>query len=328
VDTLRTRRAFAVTASGVSKYAGYGTWWEVLHRFAEEARKVSRGAIPEPAVLLQNNPDPLHCAKQLAIHLGPHFRGVIRTEFGPNGVTPHDVLYRIANLPFDHVLTLNFDTSLERVHEELGKAATSISVTNRAELLEFLRSIAADGYDRKVVHLHGLFSDDPDEIALTNQGYRRLYHENTFLNKVLWMFAVSRPLIFLGYGFNDDVFNGALRAAAWDAEDNDEPRHFCIMGIWPEDNDVGIRNNHNDSYRVQPIFYDLRGTPENPEHQGFVELVTGISEEMRVTGKPLPVVAPQPAPQLPPAAQDLRRAQEMGDALLERADPGGNDVQG
>jgi hypothetical protein len=131
VAALRTQRTLGVTGAGVSAYAGYGTWWGVLHRLAEEVERQSRGAVPDADVVINANPDPLHCARELGRLLGDaRFQRFIQVEFQPRTTTPHDVLYRIANLPFAHFLTFNFDTSNERVHEAVGRPCASVTTAN------------------------------------------------------------------------------------------------------------------------------------------------------------------------------------------------------
>lgn len=55
VAALRTQRTLGVTGAGVSAYAGYGTWWGVLHRLAEEVERHSRGAGPDADVVINAN---------------------------------------------------------------------------------------------------------------------------------------------------------------------------------------------------------------------------------------------------------------------------------
>ena len=265
IELLNTKRPFALTASGVSAWAGYGTWSQILKHLADAVEKYSRGAIPNADIIIENNQDPLYCAGQLGIHLGPRFGEIIRTEFGPNGVAAHDVLFRIASFGFCHCLTLNFDTSLERVHAQLARPAASITITNRNDFLGFLGSIDGTPDTRKIVHLHGMFDDPPDLIALTAVGYQRLYHESRFFRNAVWMLAMAKPIVFLGYGFNDRFFNEALRDARMDNTDpGAQPKHFCIEGIWPEKKDAPRRYYLNDEYLIQPIFYEILSLPKMP----------------------------------------------------------------
>jgi hypothetical protein len=326
IDALRTNRAIGVTGAGVSAWAGYGTWWDVLHHLAAEVREHSRGAIPNPEVIIRNNPDPLHCARQLATFLGPRFGAFIRNEFGPNGTTPHEVVFRIVNLPFSHFLSFNFETTIERVHDAVGRRYVTLSSPRRDEFLSFLRTVGQSGADRRIVHLHGLFSDPPEWIALTNEGYARIYRDPFFKN-ALWSILVSTQLVFLGFGFNDRIFRDALSAAAWDVGEQQEAGHFAVVGLWPDENDDALRNTYRDSYKSDPLFYEVRGTREQPDHAGFVEIITGISMELGINRtEGIPVAAAIEASEGQPDPHDLVRAAELGDAIIERAD-GDGDVQ-
>jgi len=328
---LRTQRTLGVTGAGVSAYAGYGTWWGVLHRLAEEVERHSRGAIPDADGVINANPDPLHCARELGRLLGDaRLQRFIQAEFQPRTTTPHDVLYRIANLPFAHFLTFNFDTSNERVHEAVGRPCASITTANDGQLLEFLRNFDGARYARTSVHMHGLYSDPIDRIVLTNTGYARLYRNNRFFRQALWSLATSRQLVFLGYGFNDMAFNNVMREAAWDLGEDQDPYHFAALGIWQADDDAPVRNTYNDTYLIEPIFYELRGDRNAPDYSAFVELVTGIANELGTGGAPEPLVIPEevrPAvDDAGPGQDDLRRVRELGDAILDRFDPGGEHV--
>jgi hypothetical protein len=226
-------------------------------------------------------------------------------------------------------LTFNFDTSNERVHEQVGRRCLSVTTANDAQLLEFLRKYDAVGYGRRCVHLHGLYSDPIDRIVLTDVGYARLYHDTNFFKQVLWSLAASRQLVFLGYGFNDDPFTHVLRGVAWDLREDQDPYHFAVLGIWPTEDDTPTRNTYNDRYRIEPVFFELRGDRDSPDYSGFVELITGIGNEVGAGGPPERHVIPEqigPFADVPPVQDDLRRARELGDAILDRVDPGGSDV--
>ena len=74
--------------------------------------------------------------------------------------------------------------------------------------LEFRRSFFAPPLQRgnlwrlveSVLHLHGTFADPPECIALTNDGYARLYPDGTLFRKFVWWLTTSKCLVFLGFG--------------------------------------------------------------------------------------------------------------------------------
>ncbi|MGA8150776.1 MAG: SIR2 family protein [Terriglobales bacterium] len=152
----------------------------------------------------------------------------------------------------------------------------------------------------------------------------------TFFRHALWSLATSRQFVFLGYGFNDTAFNNVMSEAAWDLGEDQDPYHFAVYGIWPAEDDAPLRNTYNDTYLIEPVFYELRGNHNAPDYSAFVELVTGIANELGAGGAPEGLVIPEevrPAiGDAGPGQDDLRRARELGDAILDRFDPGGEHV--
>jgi hypothetical protein len=310
--------------AGVSIWAGYGSWGQVIQHLAVTVHAVR----PEldTQQIIDNNPNPLHCAKHLGAYLGPGFAEFIQTEFGPNGKKPGQLLFRLCSLPFKHFLTLNFDYSLEEIHGALNRAYHTVTTRNLPDLIKFMRS--HDGIDpaRCVLHLHGTFADPPEHIALTNDGYARLYPDGTLFRKFVWWLTTSKCLVFLGFGFTDSDFLNAIRQAAWDLRDETDPPHFAIRGIRPNENDEAIRNDLNDSYKIDPVFYELAEGPQN-RHAGFATLIEGIATELELPLVVPPAVAVDDVPPAaPPRLDDLRRAERLAEELVQKLDPGGDDV--
>jgi hypothetical protein len=258
--------------------------------------------------------------------LGPKFSDFIRSEFGPNGATPHDVVFKIISLPFRHFLSFNFETSGEQAHFALRLPCGSISVINRRDIVVFMREMERNDCGRQFVHLHGIFTDPAELIALTEEGFAHLYRD-PFFNNLLWSLVMSKRLVFLGLSFRDTDFTQLLRTAARDVRQNGLT-HFAILGIGRDEDDNQIRYRFNDDYLIQPIFYELDLDTDN-RHRGFVELINGLTSELGVPPLATSPTALRLSTQgAEPAPQDLRKAEQLADALLERVDPGGNDVQG
>jgi hypothetical protein len=324
VEALRLGNSLALVGAGVSIWAGYGSWGQLIEHLADAVRALR----PEldTQQIIQNNRNPLHCAKHLGSYLGPGFAEFIQAEFGPNGTKPNDLLFRLCSLPFKHFLTLNFDYSLEQIHGTLGRPYNSVTTRNLPDLIKFMRSHDGTEVARCVLHLHGTFADPPEYIALTNDGYARLYPDGTLFRKFLWWLTTSKSLVFLGFGFTDSDFLHAIRQAAWDVKDEEVAMHFAIRGLRPDENDEAIRNESNDSYKIEPVFYELADDRQN-RHTGFARLIEGIAADLE-----LPLVAPPPvavedaAPVIEPQPDDLRRAERLAEELVEKLDPGGHDV--
>jgi hypothetical protein len=324
VEVLRTGISFAVTGAGVSAWAGYGTWTQIIGHLASAVREGASGVDTDK--LIEDNPNPLHCAQRLGAYLGSRFVDFIRAEFGPNGAGLGEPLYRLCALPFRHFVTFNFDSSMEQVHAALDRQCGSISSSDLLSLTDFMRVESCPETVRQVLHVHGVHTDPPDLIALTDDGYRRLYIEGSLFRRFVWWLTTSKSLVFVGFGFVDSDFLGAMRQAAWEIK-GAQLVHFAIKGIHNDENDEAIRNTLNDTYKLDPVFYEVTGDRNNPGHEGFGRLLNGILAELNLPAPVARVVPAVDVPAIAPAeADDIRRAERLGQQIVERLDPGGDDV--
>jgi SIR2-like domain len=324
IALLREGQSYAMTGAGVSVWAGYRTWKQVIDRLAAVVAD-RRGAEVDAQMIVRNYVDLLFCARALGRELSPEqFAEFIGQEFGPNGKPPHEVLFRLAQMPFRHVLTLNFEKSFEEAHAALGLQCGTLSCCSRPSIASFLASMDLAAYPRQVVHLHGLYSDPNDIIALTENGYRQLYRENQLFQQFLWLLSATKRIVFFGFGFEDTDFLNAMRNAARDVYPNGT-RHFAIMHLNPGEDDAPIRQRLNDRYLVEPIFYELV-EDGGDRFAGFPALINGIAHELALPALPAVELAGPPA--LEPAVEpaDLQRAADLAEQLLGRIDPGGNNV--
>jgi hypothetical protein len=333
-QSLSTGRLYVLTGAGLSVWAGYGTWKQVIDRLAEMVRRHGRGEI-DVDLLVRQNTNLLHCAQRLGRCLGNEaFGQFIRSEFGPPRGKTDEIVYRFFSLPFRHIITLNFEESAERACAEIGVACSSVSSTSRREMSIFLREMHNSDYHRRVVHLHGMTSDPPERIALTEQGYADLYDDHFFLN-FLWSLATSNRLVFVGFGLKDPDFMGRFRENVRHLNEIREGGtfedycHFAIVGLRPGEDDEPRRFDLNDSYFIEPIFYNIRTNGEGEDHSEFIELINGIADTFGGQARALtPRPAPEPAEPLPLDPDEIRQAERISDRFVERVDPGGDDVQG
>jgi hypothetical protein len=322
---LRTGQPYAMTGSGVSVWAGYRTWQQVIERLAAVVRE-RRGAEVDTAAIIRNHPDLLFCVQHLGQGLSSEeFTQFVQLEFGPNGKPAHNLLYFLAQMPFKNILTLNFDRSMEDVHAALELPCGTVSCCNRAAMSRFVSSIDSQERPRQIVHLHGIYTDPIQTIALTEQSYLSLYHDNHLFRHFLWLLAATKRIVFFGFGFGDFDFLRQMSDAARDVHVNGN-RHFAVYPIGQNDDDDRIRQNLNDRYLVQPIFYELvEGGGD--AHARFPELINGLSHELALPGRPA-VGIPEPVADAAAVAnpEDLRRAAELTEQLLGRIDRGGDGV--
>jgi hypothetical protein len=324
IEHLGTGRLIGCTGAGVSVWAGYRDWRGVIDRLAAEVERVRRGEVNVPLVV-HNNVDLLICAQRLGEYLGPEFPQFIQSEFGPIGAPVNGVLYRVAALPLWHLLTLNFDSSIERAHVAIGLACNTVTSSDRPAMGRFLRDMNEPAYPKQAVHLHGIYTDRPEQMALTEPGYAALYRDS-FFRTFVWAMA-SKRLLFLGFGFNDTDFTGILRDCARDLRGNGLS-HFAIVGVKPDKDDNQLRYMLNDRYLIEPLFYPVHVDADGTEdHSEFPELINGLATAVGVRERAIAEATPPAVPPaMPPDPDDLRRARELGDQLLGRIARGAGDV--
>jgi hypothetical protein len=322
---LRTGQPYAMTGSGVSVWAGYRTWTQVIGRLAAAVAE-RRGAEVDAELIVRNHQDLLFCAQALGRELSlEEFAEFVQQEFGPNGKRLHDLLYLLAQMPFKHILTLNFELSIERAHAGVELQCGTVSCCDRAAISRLLASMDSQEHPRQIVHLHGIYTDPIQTIALTEDAYRQLYHDNHLFKRFLWLLAATKRMVFFGFGFGDTDFLNAMRDAARDVHENGN-RHFAIVPIGRAEDDGPVRQRLNERYLVEPIFYELVEGGDDP-HAGFPPLINGISHELALPVRPAVEIADLAVAAEPIAEPaDLQRAADLAEQLLGRIDPGGNNV--
>jgi hypothetical protein len=181
-------------------------------------------------------------------------------------------------------------------------------------------------YPKHAVHLHGTFDDPVQEIALTENGYTKLYGDNRLFQNFVWSMAAKR-LFFLGFGFTDTDFTNIFRACARDVRGNGLS-HFALVGVRPDENDDQMRTLLNERYLVDPIFYNVVINADGqPTHDEFVGIINAISVALGMPEPPPAIGRPvAPAPAVPVDPDDERRAEELNQRMLRRTDPGGAGV--
>lgn len=327
IAQLRTGRLIGCTGAGVSIWAGYRSWLGVIDRLAAEVDRRRNGEVNARLIVQNHGGDLLFCAQRLGGELEePAFAEFIRTEFGATGTGVHDVLLRIAALPLRHALTLNFDTSYEAAHLQIGSTCRTITACDRSALARFLRDMDDPAYPKHAVHLHGTFDDPVQEIALTENGYTKLYGDNRLFQNFVWSMAAKR-LFFLGFGFTDTDFTNIFRACARDVR-GIGLSHFALVGVRPDENDDQMRTLLNERYLVDPIFYNVVINADGqPTHDEFVGIINAISVALGMPEPPPAIGRPVAlAPAVPVDPDDERRAEELNQRMLRRTDPGGAGV--
>jgi hypothetical protein len=324
IAALQERRLIGMTGAGLSAWAGYPLWRGALQRLADLVTAVT-GDTRRGADLIAQNIDLLFCAQRLGQVLGEaEFSAFIAREFGPNGRVPPNVLLHFALLPLRHIVTLNFDLSCEDAHTAADVQFRSLSSSSNEALAGFFREMDYEACPKTIFHLHGQFNDPLATIALTEQGYQRLYSDGALFLHHFKNLVLSKSLLFTGFGFTDNdvtqIFYKCARLVKAQLDNRALLYHFAIIGLGANDdqanNDRAMRQYLSDRYLTDAIFYNVRDG-DNP-HAEFPELMRELAEACNQAIPP--VLRPvEPLADVVPI-EDIQRMEDLSDGFLRRVE--------
>jgi hypothetical protein len=279
IEGLGTRRMFSMTGAGLSAWAGYPVWSELLRRLEERVVEVRDQEVDVGFIRRRYRQSPLELARKLSRELGDEFLQFLHAQFGvEGGKTLPPVLLQFASLPFCHHLTLNYDDSLERSHPNGFQSCGSVTSANRAAQIEFLERCEDPSYGKKVLHCHGLHTDPLEGLILTESGYAAVYQDSAFFKHVYWSLLSTRRFLFVGFGFTDKDFLQVLEAWKRDTRVRETKlMHFAIYGLQDGEDDVEVRARLAGSYRIDCIFYDVL---PGHDHSGFRDIIARLTQAL------------------------------------------------
>jgi hypothetical protein len=279
VRTMKSKPApLALLGAGTSVDSGYPDWTGLLAVLEERAQgKIS----PKYQNFLRTLNDPAWQAEEYRRLMGEHaFRGVIASQFAPKGRIG-ELLQTIAQLGFRHILTTNYDGTVEAAFERAGKQLRVIDWTEESNLRQFFLDLSKDGVDPYLLYLHGRYYD-PGNVILTEGSYARRYVRSDDANRKLFAILITQPVIFIGFSVNDPDLNHLMREVNARLGVGD-PQHFALMGYEVEEQREFIRNRLQSKFGILPVFYQITRESGVENHS---ELVVKLRElYRRVVGK-------------------------------------------
>lgn len=320
VESLRSCRMFSMTGAGLSAWAGYPLWPELLDRLQARVREVRDREVDVDLIRTRYQHSPLELAQKLGHELRNEFLPFLRAQFGPaGGRVLSQVLAQFASLPLQQHLTLNYDDSLERAHPNGLLACGSATAAKKEDLIEFLERGDEPEYGKKALHCHGLYSDPLEDLILTESGYATVYQDYPLLKNLYWSLLSTRRVLFAGFGFTDRDFLHTLNAWKRDTRvRGGDLRHFTIYGLRDGDNDEAERARLSGDYRIDAIFYEVL---PGHDHSGFVDIVSRLTQELGTFTPPRPAL-PGALPAEDIDAGDAARIEELAVNMTNRTGGG------
>jgi len=267
-ETMKDRPLVLVGA-GVSVGAGYPTWDGLMQLFNTTIQELPAPPdAPKYIQQLARVTDPLWQAEEyrrLVKKVG--YEALIWSTFRPKNTPATDVAKAIVDLDFSHVLTTNYDVSLEMAYQ--GKPIEVINWTEREKVGTFLRDISRRGDKRYFVYLHGRF-DEPENIVLTERDYVKRYLVGDEASKKLFAIFMVRPVVFLGFSLTDPELTHLIRSTQGYAQ-SEAPTHFVVLPIATDQDEGAIAGWLNGKYGIEPVFYK-----STPKHEGLLGVLTEL----------------------------------------------------
>lgn len=270
LGVVRSRSALALIGAGFSQRVGYPSWDRLLNEMADrlddERKRHGNGDGPVTAGhplpdLLRRHEDFLWRAEELRQRLDEEpYRDFLRTRFAPRQ-EEDSCLDMLVRLPFRHILTTNYDDSIEQAfrrahHRDIDVVVWDDGTNARQMMYDLLRT----DLPRRLVYLHGRMGEEVN-VILTDRDYAERYLRNdSTVRKLFAIFAMQRLVLF-GFSLRDPDLSAIMRQVAG-ALGYDRARHFAFVGLKAGDgNNPGEdreieRRRFRQKYGVDAIFYD------------------------------------------------------------------------
>lgn len=242
--------------AGCSARMGYPSWGTLLNQM-HECLTLHRGEGAQSGrESLRRHDDMLWRAEEYRRLLGDDYETLLTREFSI--ARPLDECIKdIVSLPFRHVLTTNYDTSLERAHAAVRTDELNcVDWGDEPAVLEFLYRFFDPSYGRQYVYLHGRICNFKN-VVLTDDDYTTRYLRSEGAVKRLFALFALQKMVFFGFSLTDPDLMAIMRQVNV-AVGFTEPRHVALVGLdGTEDREIH-RGRLIKKFGINPVFYDRR----------------------------------------------------------------------
>lgn len=297
VDLMDAGAVVPFVGAGISASAGFSSWKDHLRHQGKTAH------IPSNRIeaLLAGGDYETVLEEIEAIRGREVFINEIRDEFSRNLTIP-DVVWRIAEMFTDTVITTNYDRLLEQSFET-GEAG-GVQVINGLNALE-----QPDPKKITVIKLHGDIRE-PKRCILSKNQYDEAYGNGSLnmhksIPKLLAYHYKNSSLLFLGCSLSNDRTVQVFRKIREGMGEEEAKQHFSIEQAPESLEEIAQRNAELAKLGITPIWFE----------KGRYELVESIlslaKNELRHRG-----IAPQRLPvEEPPIKLDMDLSHFLGDFI-------------
>jgi hypothetical protein len=265
----------ALIGAGLSASAGLPTWTGLLEELAPLPRlKTGDRSTQEHLRLRDARADQDLPWRVQLLEDTPEARASVRAKlkerFFVASAPSSPALESVVRIPFQHILTTNYDNLLDLTHArlKLERGFVVLRWEVAAERVKFINALGRSQPERFYVHLHGR-ADDPERCVLSEEDYRERYLRSQTLSRHLYAWFASQTVVFIGFSLTDPDFIAILREVS--ALGGGSPRHYAILPR-PEQGEAGLSKYLLGKYGALPLLYPN----ESGKHDGLAMVLADI----------------------------------------------------
>jgi hypothetical protein len=265
IESLKKKRCVLFVGSGLSTFAGFPSWQELIDRLVEEARLVPHARTGGLDELIAEN-DLLALAGWVRSTLGKFdfdhiMRDIFDRQFRPDQIP--DTHRAIVSTDYRAFVTTNYDRLIEDAFYLQRHVSASVMMPDSVLMLA---TALYESYPF-VLKLHGSITAPPS-IVLTEDDYDRLVFQTPHLRLFLHALSLSYTLLFVGYSLTDPDFRLILKELKLTFDDYSPPRYALV----PDATDVKMDALHR-TLNIQTIPYC-----SDNHHQAVVQLLEELQQ--------------------------------------------------
>jgi hypothetical protein len=280
-----SRPPIVLIGAGASAKSGYPLWKDLLDNLKTAAKKRNKAA--DKKVVGDDLNDAPWTAEVFVRDLGRGGLGrFIRKEFGRRRLLTEPHL-SLAEMPFPHFLTTNFDCCIERALKVAGRRYKVVSWHQDEGVSDFLINLGHKNNIPRVVYLHGRYNDAEKNIILTESAYVSRYIASDDARRKLMAIFMTHPIVFVGFSMTDPDLANLMREVTARLRAK-PPAHYAIMGYRTRADRESMRARMEEKFGVRPVFFCRASTdPNGDDYSNLVPLLEELAGH-KLTSKKQP----------------------------------------
>lgn len=228
IEAFENKKAGLFIGAGLSQAAGLPNWEglldELIDIVEENQYNLDSDYIDNLKSLKNDSSKYLAVAQELKDNLQDDFRKYIMKKYDDDCPDPTGNHKNIIKLPYEFILTTNYDTLLEDAY---------VSVFHKQAKVRTFRDSADVSYDLWenrpfILKTHGDASSPQQGIILTEKDYRNIIFNEPGYQSILQTIFSTKTILFIGSSLVDTDLN-LLLSFVHNSFHGGGPKHYALM---------------------------------------------------------------------------------------------------